>query len=143
MSFSEYWKAKAAKRRKKWASRDKRFADNHSQMEEIRKGLKSGVDISLYASPDIPYEKMRQLRKGLEEGINLSTNTPLCSLNKDYVETLKFLHDLGVRYVTCSGLIITGNATRGWRYMIIFPSLIRDSGVKTEKNVDCFLRRKF
>lgn len=37
MSFSEYWKAKAAKRRKKWASRDKRFADNHSQMEEIRK----------------------------------------------------------------------------------------------------------
>ena len=35
MSFSEYWKAEAAKRRK--TSRDKRFADNHSQMEEIRK----------------------------------------------------------------------------------------------------------
>ena len=43
-------------------------------------------------------------------GINLSINTPLCSLNKDYLETLKFLHNLGVRYVTCSGLIITGNA---------------------------------
>ena len=37
MSFSEYWKAEAAKRRKKWASRAKRFADKHSQMEEIRK----------------------------------------------------------------------------------------------------------
>lgn len=37
MNFSEYWKAEAAKRRKRWASRAKRFADKHSQMEEIRK----------------------------------------------------------------------------------------------------------
>ncbi|MBR6696781.1 MAG: radical SAM protein [Lachnospiraceae bacterium] len=59
------------------------------------------------------YEKtLSGIKNALEEGINLSTNTPLCSLNKDYVETLKFLHDLGVRYVTCSGLIITGNATK-------------------------------
>ena len=57
---------------------------------------------------------MRKLLLELEmrctAGINLSINTPLCSLNKDYLETLKFLHNLGVRYVTCSGLIITGNA---------------------------------
>ena len=31
---------------------------------------------------------------------------------KNYVETLKFLYDLGVKYVTCSGLILTGNATK-------------------------------
>lgn len=37
MNFSEYWKAEAAKRRKKWASRAKSFAYNYSQMEEIRK----------------------------------------------------------------------------------------------------------
>ena len=50
------------------------------------------------------------LDNALEAGISVSVNTPLCSLNKDYVETLKFLHERGVRYVTCSGLITTGNA---------------------------------
>lgn len=51
------------------------------------------------------------IKNALEAGINISINTPLCTLNKDYVETLKFLHELGVVYVTCSGLICTGNAT--------------------------------
>ena len=46
----------------------------------------------------------------LAAGINLSINTPLCTLNKNYVDTLKFLHEKGVIYVTCSGLITTGNA---------------------------------
>ncbi|MBQ2305968.1 MAG: radical SAM protein [Clostridia bacterium] len=46
----------------------------------------------------------------LAAGINLSVNTPLCTLNKNYVDTLKYLHEKGVIYVTCSGLITTGNA---------------------------------
>ena len=50
------------------------------------------------------------LDNALKAGISVSVNTPLCSLNKDYVETLKFLHERGVQYVTCSGLITTGNA---------------------------------
>jgi len=37
MNFKEYWKEKAAKRRKSWAGKAKRFADQHSQLEEIRK----------------------------------------------------------------------------------------------------------
>ena len=45
----------------------------------------------------------------LAAGISVSINTPLCTLNQDYVETLKFLHERGVQYVTCSGLITTGN----------------------------------
>ena len=32
-------------------------------------------------------------------------------LNSDYVKTLEFLREKGVTYVTCSGLITTGNAT--------------------------------
>lgn len=51
------------------------------------------------------------IENALEAGISVSINTPICSLNKDYVDTLKFLHAKGVRYVTCSGLITTGNAT--------------------------------
>ena len=50
------------------------------------------------------------IENALAADINLSVNTPLCTLNRDYVSTLKFLHARGVRYVTCSGLITTGNA---------------------------------
>lgn len=41
------------------------------QQKEIELGKRQGLDVSIYDSPDIPYETMRQLRKGLEEGINL------------------------------------------------------------------------
>ena len=44
------------------------------------------------------------------EGLSVSINTPLCTLNRDYIRTLEFLHEKGVLYVTCSGLITTGNA---------------------------------
>lgn len=50
------------------------------------------------------------IKNALEAGLNISINTPLCTLNKDYVRTLEFLHELGITYVTCSGLITTGNA---------------------------------
>ena len=50
------------------------------------------------------------IENALEAGLNISINTPLCTLNKDYVKTLEFLHEKGVTYVTCSGLITTGNA---------------------------------
>lgn len=53
------------------------------------------------------------IKNALAAGLSLSINTPLCTINKDYVETLQFLHELGVEYVTCSGLITTGNATEG------------------------------
>ncbi|MDO5325503.1 MAG: radical SAM protein [Clostridia bacterium] len=51
------------------------------------------------------------LENALKAGLSVSVNTPLCSLNaRDYTETLKFLRDLGVGYVSCSSLILTGNA---------------------------------
>ena len=52
------------------------------------------------------------IRAALAVGLNLSVNTPLCTANRDYAKTLEFLHDLGVTYVTCSGLITTGNAAK-------------------------------
>ena len=52
------------------------------------------------------------IKNALEAGLSVSINTPLCSLNEDYVSTLEFLHGLGVTYVTCSGLITTGNAAK-------------------------------
>ena len=55
-------------------------------------------------------DTVRGIENALAAGINVSINTPLCTLNRDYLETLKFLYEKGVRYVTCSGLITTGNA---------------------------------
>ena len=39
MSFNDYWEAKAAKRRKAWAAKAKRFAEKHMQLEDIRSEL--------------------------------------------------------------------------------------------------------
>ena len=50
------------------------------------------------------------IENALAEGLSVSINTPLCIWNRDYVRTLEFLHEKGVIYVTCSGLITTGNA---------------------------------
>ena len=50
------------------------------------------------------------IRSAVAAGLSVSVNTPLCSVNSDYVATLRFVHSLGVRYVTCSGLIPSGSA---------------------------------
>lgn len=52
MSFNDYWKAKAAKRRKAWAAASKRFADEHAQMEEIRKKVYLPLDYNTAFSFD-------------------------------------------------------------------------------------------
>jgi len=51
------------------------------------------------------------LRNALAAGLNVSVNTPLCRDNANYIGLLHFLHQEGVEYVTCSGLIETGKAS--------------------------------
>ena len=55
-------------------------------------------------------ETLEGIKNALSENLDVSVNTPLCNLNKDYLETVKFLNSLGVKYFTCSGLIPSGNA---------------------------------
>lgn len=57
-------------------------------------------------------ETLAGIKNALAQGLSVSINTPLCTLNKDYVKTLELLHGLGVIYVTCSGLITTGSAAQ-------------------------------
>ncbi|MBR0153043.1 MAG: radical SAM protein [Lachnospiraceae bacterium] len=78
------------------------------------------VQITFYSSvPEIhnqlvgaaQYENtVKGIDNALAERLSVSINTPLCTLNRDYIKTLEFLHEKGVLYVTCSGLITTGNA---------------------------------
>lgn len=54
-------------------------------------------------------ETLGGIKNAIEAKLDVSINTPLCSLNKNYKETIEFLSKLGVKYFTCSGLIPTGN----------------------------------
>lgn len=47
MSFNDYWKEKDAKRRKSWVSKAKRFADQHTQLEDIRKEVYLPLDYAV------------------------------------------------------------------------------------------------
>ena len=78
------------------------------------------MQITLYSSNEQIHNKLvgaknfertvNGIKNAINAGLNVSINTPLCSVNRDYLETLKFINSLGVRYVSCSGLIISGNA---------------------------------
>lgn len=50
------------------------------------------------------------IKNAIKANLNVSINTPLCQINKDYVKTIEFASNLGVRYFSCSGIIMTGSA---------------------------------
>lgn len=55
-------------------------------------------------------DTVQGIRNAVAAGLDISINTPLCRKNADYDKTLAFIHALGVRFVTVSGLICTGMA---------------------------------
>lgn len=55
-------------------------------------------------------DTVRGIRNAVAAGLDISVNTPLCKKNADYDQTIAFIHSLGVRFVTVSGLICTGMA---------------------------------
>ncbi len=88
--------------------------------ERLREAELDNVQITLY-SPDREIhnrltgsvhfdETVAGIKNALKAGLSVNVNTPLCRANISYVETIKFLKKMGVIYVTCSGMIPTGNA---------------------------------
>lgn len=55
-------------------------------------------------------ETVEGIKNAINAGLDVSINTPLCSVNNEYINTMKFAKELGVKYFSCSGLIPTGNA---------------------------------
>lgn len=90
--------------------------------KELYEASLDSVQVTLYSNnPEIHnklvgapnFDKTVQgIKNAIQAGLNVSINTPLCSLNKDYVSTLIFAKDLGVIYASSSGLIVTGNAKK-------------------------------
>lgn len=88
--------------------------------QKLKKASLDSVQITFYSSDEKIHNELvgtntytqtvQGIENAVEANLSLSINTPLCTLNKDYVKTLEFLHQKGVIYVTCSGLITTGNA---------------------------------
>ncbi len=88
--------------------------------ESLYEASLDSVQVTLYSSVKEEHEALtgahafdktvQGIKNALEVGLNVSINTPLCRINKNYVETLQFLHELGIKYVSCSGIIYTGNA---------------------------------
>ena len=86
----------------------------------LREAELDSVQITFYSCDREIHEKLvgaphyaetaAAIDNALEAGLSLSINTPLCTLNRNYLDTLAYLHDRGVIFVTCSGLITTGNA---------------------------------
>lgn len=80
------------------------------------------VQVTLYSNDPKIHNKLvgannfdktiKGIKNAINAGLNVSINTPLCSLNKDYVSTLKFAKELGITYASSSGLIVTGNAKK-------------------------------
>ena len=88
--------------------------------EQLYSASLDSVQVTLYSSDaDIHNElvggnhfeqTIQGIKNAIRSNLDVSVNTPLCSLNKDYLKTIKYLESLGVRYFSCSGLIPTGNA---------------------------------
>jgi MoaA/NifB/PqqE/SkfB family radical SAM enzyme len=65
---------------------------------------------TLVGKPDAWPATVQGIRNALQAGLSVSVNTPLVRLNAGYAETLQFIQGLGVKYVSCSGLIPAGAA---------------------------------
>jgi MoaA/NifB/PqqE/SkfB family radical SAM enzyme len=72
----------------------------------------AGIHEDLVGRPGAWPETIQGIKNALETGLSVSVNTPLVRFNSEYRETLKFIHGLGVKYVSCSGLIPAGAAQK-------------------------------
>lgn len=89
-------------------------ADQHD-VQDLHAASLDAVQITFYsADADIHNalvgvdgytDTVNGIKNALAADLNVSLNTPLCSLNRDYLSVVRFAHELGIRYLTCSGLI--------------------------------------
>ena len=88
--------------------------------ENLAKASLDSVQITLYSSDESVHnalvgsehfnDTVNGIKNAASTGLDVSINTPLCKKNSDYISTLRFVRDLGVKFVTVSGLICTGTA---------------------------------
>jgi MoaA/NifB/PqqE/SkfB family radical SAM enzyme len=70
----------------------------------------AGVHDNLVGGKGAWLKTVQGIKNALKAGLSVSVNTPLVRMNSQYEETLKYIHGMGVKYVSCSGLIPAGAA---------------------------------
>lgn len=90
----------------------------------LREASLDGLQITLYSKAPQDHDALvgvpgawertiAGIRNAVSVGLNISINTPLCRLNHEaYAATLEFVHSLGIKYVSASGLIVAGAAEK-------------------------------
>jgi MoaA/NifB/PqqE/SkfB family radical SAM enzyme len=89
--------------------------------QALEKANLDGVQVTLYSENHHIHDTLvgklgawmqtvQGIQNALKAGLSVSVNTPLVKMNANYSETLKAIKCLGIKYVTCSGLIPAGNA---------------------------------
>ena len=89
-------------------------------VQDLKKAGLDSVQVTLYSHDESVHnalvgcnhysDTIQGIRNAVAAGLDISINTPLCKKNADYEKTLAFIHSLGVRFATVSGLICTGMA---------------------------------
>ena len=89
-------------------------------VQQLKAAGLDSVQVTLYSHDEAVHnalvgsnhhaDTIQGIRNAVTAGLDISINTPLCKKNADYDKTLAFIHSLGVRFVTISGLICTGMA---------------------------------
>ena len=89
-------------------------------VQDLKKAGIDSVQVTLYSHDESVHnalvgcnhysDTIQGIRNAVAAGLDISINTPLCKKNADYEKTLAFIHSLGVRFATVSGLICTGMA---------------------------------
>lgn len=111
-------------------------------IQDLKKASLDSLQVTLYAADPAIHNRLTGsehhthtvdgIRRAVRAGLDVSVNTPLCRLNADYTSTLTLIHELGVRFVTVSGLICTGGAAGKHRESDLAPDELWEI-VKTAK----------
>lgn len=80
-------------------------------MNEAKKGVSLELTHNLLVGANNYSKTIEGIKNAINAKLNISINTPLCTINDDYLSLIKYMdREFGIKYFTCSGLIVTGNA---------------------------------
>jgi MoaA/NifB/PqqE/SkfB family radical SAM enzyme len=89
--------------------------------ENLKKASLDGIQVTLYSHDPMIHDALvgkkgafertiAGIHNALAADLSVSINTPLVERNKDYMNTIRFAHELGINCVGCSSLIPAGGA---------------------------------
>lgn len=123
-TFNEYWKEKAQKRRKAWAAKARRFAEQHTQLEDIRKDvylpLDFGANFSFEGYKPEHFIKLNPITSWQDKNFCFSEEGLCAALEAEGADMNSFR--MSVSHHTCGRLVEV--CTR-------FPECLFSAGFKT------------